>query len=181
MSFRDRFDRRRTVPGRPGVEYPRVVDAGMAATAPWRPIDVVEAGIGPGFEPWHPAGRPGHRSRRPMPLPEPTGATRMQIKVSSKHIDLTPAIESYAEGKVEKFSRYFDRIQEINVVIDRQRNEYTAEILVDVEHHEPFVARCSHEDLYASIDLTVDRATRQLSDHKSRLRDNKHHTPTSGA
>lgn len=104
----------------------------------------------------------------------------MQTKISSKHMDITPAIESYAARKVEKLSRFFDRIQQIDVVIDKAKNGYTTEIITDVEHHEPFVATSDHDDLYACIDLGVDRAIRQLKDHKSRLRDNKHHLPTSG-
>lgn len=98
----------------------------------------------------------------------------MQIKISSKHMAITPAIESYATKKVDKLRRFFDRIQQIDVVIDKAKNGYTTEIITDVEHHEPFVATGSHEDLYACIDLGVDRSIRQLKDHKSRLRDNKH-------
>jgi putative sigma-54 modulation protein len=104
----------------------------------------------------------------------------MQTKISSKHMTITPAIEQYAAGKVEKLSRFFDRIQQIDVVIDKAKNGYTTEIITDVEHHKPFVATASHDDLYACIDLGVDRAIRQLRDHKSRLRDNKHHAPTNG-
>src|SRR5688572_19594093 len=104
----------------------------------------------------------------------------MQIKISSKHMDITPAIESYATKKVEKLSRFFDRIQQIDVVIDKAKNGYTTEIITDVEHHEPFIATSDHADLYACIDLGLDRAIRQLKDHKSKLRDNKHHAPTSG-
>lgn len=104
----------------------------------------------------------------------------MQIQISSKHMTLTPAIESYIEKKVEKLSRYFDRIQSVEVVIDKVKTDYTTEIITDVEHHENFVATSHHADLYACIDLGIDRAVRQLRDHKSKLRDNKHHTPTSG-
>lgn len=104
----------------------------------------------------------------------------MQIKISSKHMELTAAIESYAGKKVQKLSRFFDRIQQIDVVIDKARNGYTTEIITDVEHHEPFIATGSHEDLYACIDLGVDRSIRQLKDHKSKLRDNKHHGATGG-
>lgn len=104
----------------------------------------------------------------------------MQVKFSSKHMDLTPAIEEYAEKKVEKFNRYFDRVQQVEVIIDKARNGYTVEIITDVEHHEPFVANAQHEDLYAGIDQCIDKIVRQLSDHKSRLRDSKHTTPTSG-
>ena len=104
----------------------------------------------------------------------------MQFNISSKHMELTPAIEDYATKKMERFERYFDRIQQVDLVIDKSKNGYTTEIITDVEHHEPFVAQSTHDDLYACIDITVDRSVRQLTDHKSRLRDSKHHTPTSG-
>jgi putative sigma-54 modulation protein len=104
----------------------------------------------------------------------------MQIKISSKHMELTPAIEDYARKKVEKFPKFFDRVQQIDVVIDRAKNGYTVEIRTDVEHHDDFVATSIDADLYACIDMGVDRAIRQLKDHKSRLRDNHHHTRTSG-
>lgn len=98
----------------------------------------------------------------------------MQVHVSSKHGELTPALQEYATKKVDKLLRFFDRIQRIEVITDRARIGYTTEILVNVEHHEPFVARSEHDDLYACIDLALDRSVRQLTDHKSRLRDNKH-------
>ncbi len=102
----------------------------------------------------------------------------MQVQITSKHMDVTTAIEEYATRKVEKLPRYFDRIQQVEVIMDSAPLGFSTEILVDVEHHEPFVARCSHEDVYASIDLAMDRSVRQLTDHKSKLRDSKHHTPT---
>ncbi|MHC5023678.1 MAG: ribosome hibernation-promoting factor, HPF/YfiA family [Planctomycetota bacterium] len=104
----------------------------------------------------------------------------MQINISSKHMELTPAIEEYATKKLEKLPRFFDRIQSVDMVIDKARNGYVTEIITDVEHHESFVASSNHEDLYACIDLGIDRSVRQLKDHKSRLRDSKHTTPTSG-
>ncbi len=98
----------------------------------------------------------------------------MQTTISSKHVDVTPAISQYAEKKAERLTRYFDRIQQIDVVIDKARNGYTVEIITDVEHHKPFVATAEDADMYACIDLGVDRASRQLKDHKSRLRNHKH-------
>ena len=69
----------------------------------------------------------------------------MQINVSSKHMTITPAIESYAIKKVDKLRRFFDRIQQIDVVIDKAKNGYTTEIITNVEHHEPFIARPPRE------------------------------------
>ena len=104
----------------------------------------------------------------------------MQIKFSSKHVQVTEPIEAYASKKIEKFHRYFDRVQQVDVVIDKVRTGYRVEILTDVEHHDPFVATSDHEDLYAALDVSIDRIVRQLKDHKSRLRDNKHHTSVGG-
>lgn len=104
----------------------------------------------------------------------------MQIKISSKHVQVTEAIESYASKKIEKFPRYFDRVTQVEVVIDKAPQGYKVEIITDVEHHEPFIATCSHEDLYACLDVSIDRSLRQLKDHKSRVRDHKHHNSSGG-
>ncbi len=104
----------------------------------------------------------------------------MQVTISSKQIQVTPAIEEYASKKIDKFPRYFNRVQQVEVVIDKTRNGYSVEIITNVERHEPFVAGSSHADLYACLDLGIDRSLRQLKDHKSRIRDHKHKTPMSG-
>ena len=104
----------------------------------------------------------------------------MQIKFSARNIQVTDAIQAYASKKIEKFFRYFNRVQQVEVVIEKAKTGYTVEIITDVEHHESFVATSTHEDLYACLDLGINRSIRQLTDHKSRLRDNKHHTPIGG-
>lgn len=103
----------------------------------------------------------------------------MQTTISSKHVEITKPISDYAQKKAAKLHRYFDRIQQIDVVIDKSRNGYTVEIITDVEHHKPFVATAEDADMYACIDLGVDRASRQLKDHKGKVRDRKHVIPNS--
>jgi len=100
----------------------------------------------------------------------------MQFNISGRHINLTAAIGDYARRKAARLLRYFDRIQQVDILIDRAKNGYHVEIITGVEHHEPFVATMSDHDLYACIDLGIDKAARQISEHKSRLRNNKHHT-----
>lgn len=98
----------------------------------------------------------------------------MQFKISGRHIEITDAIREYAKTKTDKLHRYYDRIQEIVVVVDKRDRIFEAEIIVDVEHHAPIVARDKNEDLYASIDGSADKAERQLRDLKEKLRDHKH-------
>lgn len=98
----------------------------------------------------------------------------MDVKVSGKHMDVTEAIGDYAERKVNRLPRYYDRIQEIVVVLEQHDRKFEVEILVHIEHHDPVVARHIEEDLYACIDQATDKAERQLTDLKERLRNRKH-------
>jgi putative sigma-54 modulation protein len=99
----------------------------------------------------------------------------MQINVKGKHLEITEAIDAYVRKKAERLVRYFDKVQSINCVIEKEPNGYHVEFIVDVEHHDDFIVNHRDADLYAAIDLAVDREARQLSDHKQRTRDHKHH------
>ena len=99
----------------------------------------------------------------------------METIVTGKHLEVTDAIRQYALDKSGKLPRYFDRIQEIEVVADKRENHgYEVDLIVHVEHHENFIARAKGDDLYACIDVTVDKMERQLTDHKEKLRNRKH-------
>ena len=104
----------------------------------------------------------------------------MQINVTSKHLDLTSPIEQYVQEKAERLPRYFDRIEQIEVILEQSTHGFITEVIVSVEHHDDIVSHAEEDDIYASIDNSMTRSQRQLTDHKSRLRDNKHHTPTGG-
>ena len=97
----------------------------------------------------------------------------MQINVSGRQLDLTPTIEEYVQKKCERLSKFYDRIQAIDVVLDKAPQGFSVEVLADVEHHEDFVAKSEHDDLYTCVDRTLDKAARQLHDWKERIRDNR--------
>jgi len=98
----------------------------------------------------------------------------MEFKLSGRHIDVTPAIREYAERKSERLHRYFNRIQSFEGVIEWRDRKFEVELVVNVEHAQPFVARRTGDDLYAAIDEVIDKLERQLTDHKERLRNRKH-------
>jgi len=102
----------------------------------------------------------------------------MQINITGKRIEMTPAIEDYANKKLDKLQRYFDRIQQIDLVVDRPSgqasNQFDVEVITHVERHDPFIATTTGDDVYACIDGVVDKMSRQLSDYKERLRNRKH-------
>jgi putative sigma-54 modulation protein len=89
-------------------------------------------------------------------------------------MEVTPAMKQHAEEKANKLLKYFDRIQEIEVIFDNANSQMTCEILVNAERKKEFVAHHSDPDAYACVDGCADKLERQLSEHKKKLRNRKH-------
>jgi putative sigma-54 modulation protein len=102
----------------------------------------------------------------------------MHITISAKHMELTQPIREYIELKMSKLPHFFNRLQEIRVIIERVPHGYHVEVVSDVEHHKDFVANSEHRDLYACVDVVSDRAVRQLHEWKDRIRGAKKHIGT---
>ena len=97
----------------------------------------------------------------------------MQINITSKHLDMTSSIEQYIQTKSSKLTRFYDKIKQIDVKIEKTTHGFIAEILTDIEHYDDIISTSEDDDLYAAIDLCVDRSVRQLTDLKNRIKD--HH------
>ena len=102
----------------------------------------------------------------------------MHITISAKHMELTQPIRDYIERKMSRLPHFFNRLQEIRVIIERVPHGYHVEVVSDVEHHKDFVANREHGDLYACVDMVSDRAVRQLHEWKDRIRGAKKHIGT---
>jgi putative sigma-54 modulation protein len=96
------------------------------------------------------------------------------VTVSSRHMEVTPPLKTYADQKANKLNKYYDRIQEIEVVFDNGKDQTRVEMIVHAEHRNLFVVHEDHEDAYAGVDACVDKLERQLSDHKKKIRNRKH-------
>lgn len=97
----------------------------------------------------------------------------MQIKVTGRHVEVTDDVRAYVEGKAAKLPKYYDRIHEIEVVLDHESEQFTAEMIVRADHKHTFVASETGPDTFALIDLIVDKLERQLTKHKEKRRNRK--------
>jgi len=98
----------------------------------------------------------------------------MEINVTGKHIDLTESMEVHIHKKCERIERFYDRIKDMDVVVDRPGREFEVEVILRVEYHDPFIATSSGEDFYGCMDNVVDKLSRQITEHKDRIRNRKH-------
>jgi putative sigma-54 modulation protein len=89
-------------------------------------------------------------------------------------MDVTPPMKEYAEQKANKLTRFYDRIQEVEVIFDNANAETRVEMIVNAEHRNMFIAHHHNGDAYACVDGCVDKLERQLSEHKKKFRNRKH-------
>ena len=103
----------------------------------------------------------------------------MNLTISGHHLEVTPALREYVVTKLDRVTRHFDQVVDINVLltVEKQKEKerrQKAEVNLHVKGRDIFVEQ-SHEDLYAAIDQLMDKLDRQVCRHKDRLQEH-HHT-----
>jgi len=88
-------------------------------------------------------------------------------------MELTEAMRSYVEKKIARLHKRYNRISEVEVVVDGDGQNHKTEIIVKVDNHQPFVVRHSSDDAYSCVDAAVDKIERQLTRFKEKSRDRK--------
>lgn len=97
----------------------------------------------------------------------------VKVLISGRHVELTEEVREHVEQKVAKLPHFYDRIHEIEVVLDHESEQFKAEIIVHADHKHTFVASGTGPDTFALIDTLVEKLERQLSKHKEKVRTRK--------
>ncbi|NMA50790.1 MAG: ribosome-associated translation inhibitor RaiA [Mollicutes bacterium] len=95
----------------------------------------------------------------------------LKISIRGDKIEVTKAIKEHIEEKISKLDKYFENSEEIkcNVIIRVKNNNQTVEVTIPTSR---FTIRSeeSHNDLYAAVDLIIDKLERQIRKNKTRLK-----------
>lgn len=102
----------------------------------------------------------------------------MNLTISGHHVELTPAIREYVQGKLERIKRHFDHVIDIAVILTvdklpekekRQRAEINLHVRGKDLHAESIA-----DNLYAAIDTLIDKLDRQVIKYKTKQQDHQH-------
>ena len=94
----------------------------------------------------------------------------MQVNITGLHLEITDALRDYVEEKFDRLERHFDRIIAVQVILQVEKLKQKAEAALHVAGRE-VVANAEHGDMYAAIDMLVDKLDRQLIKHKEKQLD----------
>ncbi len=96
----------------------------------------------------------------------------MQLSVTGHHVEITAALRSYVEKKLERLVRHSDHVLDAHCVLTveklMQRAETTLHLRGETVH-----ALAVHQDMYAAIDALTDKLERLVRKHKEKITD--HH------
>lgn len=97
----------------------------------------------------------------------------MQVTVTFRHVDSTPALRRYAEDKVARMVRkYLKRPGDAHVILSVSKQRHVAEVTLQADHAPLFAKETTH-DLYSAIDLAVEKLEHQAQKLKARRSDRK--------
>lgn len=105
----------------------------------------------------------------------------MNLTISGHHVDVSPALREYVLTKLDRVTRHFDQVVDVNVLLcveplrEKERRQ-RAEVTLHTKGKDIFCESC-HEDLYAAIDQLMDKLDRQVVRHKDKVQAHHHASP----
>jgi putative sigma-54 modulation protein len=100
----------------------------------------------------------------------------MEVIVTGRHLEVTPAIREYAAKKLDHIDIDFPRIISAHFIVEVEKFRHIAELIVQCGNHITIEARDVEEDLYASIDRVVDKVARQMRKYKTKIQNHRPRT-----
>lgn len=94
----------------------------------------------------------------------------MNYNIRGKNIEVTKPIREYVEKKISKLNKYFDTppASDVHVNLSVYNDEQKIEVTIPMPNL-LLRAEEQHADLYAAIDLVVDKLERQIRKHKTKV------------
>lgn len=97
----------------------------------------------------------------------------MKVKITGRQLAVHDSIKSYAEEKATKLERYFDQLREVEIVFAGDGDRKLVEMIAHPRKGQPIVGQVTHEDLFAAVDLVIDKMYNQLHKAKEKLEDRR--------
>ncbi len=92
----------------------------------------------------------------------------MQVTIDGHHVEVTDSMADYIRGKLSRIERHFDHVVDVHVVVAVEKQRHKAEATVHVAGN-TLHAHSENDDMYAAIDLLLDKLDRQVVKHKEKI------------
>ena len=95
----------------------------------------------------------------------------MNKSITGRHFELTETIKTYADAAVEGLNKYNLDITSANTVISSsEKKGFTVEFIVNLKDKNTIVITQNDKDVYAAIDLAIERVKKSLRRHSDKIK-----------
>jgi len=98
----------------------------------------------------------------------------MRIAFTFRNVDSSEGIKNYATEKITKLQKYLRAPLDAEVTVSLERHLHCVDVNLQADGHR-FAGHEESEDMYASIDLVMDKIDRQVREQKAAITDRKRH------
>jgi putative sigma-54 modulation protein len=98
----------------------------------------------------------------------------MQIHFTGHQVEITDALKAFAEEKLSKLTRHFDRITTIHITFNVEKLRQIVEATVLIPKNELY-ASSEAENMYTAIDNLVEKLDKQLIKYKEKMDSHRSH------
>lgn len=96
----------------------------------------------------------------------------MEVMITGKQLDVTPALKEYVETRAKKIEKYTTNVTKAIFTLKVEKYRHMAEVLVKVNG---FIIQSEQEtdEMYVSVDKAISKIERQLKKHKEKLQNHR--------
>jgi len=92
----------------------------------------------------------------------------MQLHFTGRNIDVTPALKSYTQEKLQRLERRHANVSQVYVTFHVENVTHIAEATVHFDGTE-IHASAQSTDMYAAVDELIDKLIAQITKHKEKV------------
>jgi ribosome hibernation promoting factor len=100
------------------------------------------------------------------------------MKITGRHLVVTPALRQHIENRFERLVRYEVKLSHLEVILGVSKLQHSAEVVCTMQGRR-IQAKASTREMYATIDQLVDRLGVQIRKYKERQAEHKEPTKRS--
>lgn len=96
----------------------------------------------------------------------------MNVTTTFRHMEQSEALKTYAEEKLERVTKYIDEPVTAQVYFTVEKIRHIVEIVINGRGITTKASEAT-SDMYAAVDMVLDKIERQLKRYKEKLKDHK--------
>lgn len=96
----------------------------------------------------------------------------MNIELTGDNVDITPAMKTFTEDKLQKLTTHVEKVSNVRVIFKLDKHEH----IVEGTAHVPgksLHAKAKSENMYSAIDALVDKLMTQLDKYKGKMEERR--------